>query len=69
MFPVLALLGELIQLFQQDGGIEFAVVSVAMSLYCLVYGVLVLVVEQVGDLSSLVHGLDGNLDHSWFSPA
>ncbi len=62
LFPVLALLGELIQLFQQDGGIKFEIVSVAKSLYCLVYGVLALVVEQVGDLYSPVHGLNGNLN-------
>ncbi len=43
-----------------------AVVPVVESLHCLVYGILVLIVEQVCDFSGPIHGLDGNLDRFWF---
>jgi hypothetical protein len=42
---------ELIQLLQKDRGIEFAIVAVAETLYSLVNGVLILVVEQVRDFA------------------
>ncbi len=66
LFSALASLIQLVQLFQQNCGVELVVVTVAESLHCLVYGILVLIVEQVGDFSGPIHGLDGNLDHFQF---
>ncbi len=47
LFTVLVSLVQLIQLIQQDRGIELAVVAGAQSLHGLMDGVLVLVSEQV----------------------
>ncbi len=41
----MAPLVELIQLLQEDRGVDFAIVAVAETLYSLVNGVLVLIVE------------------------
>ncbi len=54
LFGVLVALIQLIQLVEQNGGIEFTVVAGAQSLHCLVDGVFVLVVEQVRDFSGPV---------------
>ncbi len=62
LFAVPASLVQLIQLIQQNGGFELAVVAIAQSLHGLVHGVFVLVLEQVRDFSSPVHGLDRDLD-------
>ena len=59
-----AVLVSLVQLIQQDGGVELAVVAGAQSLHGLMDGVLVLVSEQVHDFSSPVHGLDRDFDLS-----
>ncbi len=66
LFTVPASLVQLVQLIHQNGGVEITVVAVAESLHGLVYGVLVLVLEQVGDFSSPVHGLDCDLDRLRF---
>jgi len=62
LFSVQASLIQLIQLIQQHGGVKFPIVAVAQSLYGLVYGLLVLVLEQVGDFPGPVHSLDRDLD-------
>ncbi len=62
LFSALASLIQLVQLVQQNRGIELTVVAVVESLHCLMYGIFVLVVVQVGDFSGPVHGLDCNLD-------
>ncbi len=59
---VLSPLIELIQLLQKDHGVEFTIVAIAETLYSLVNGILVLVVEQVRDFACPVHSLDGDLD-------
>ncbi len=66
LFAVLVSLVQLIQLIQQNGGIELAVVASAQSLHGLVDGVFVFVFEQVRDFSSPIHGLDRDLDRLGF---
>ncbi len=66
LFSVLVSLVQLIQLIQQNGGIELAIVVSAQSLHCLVDGILVFVFEQVRDFSSPIHGLDRDLDRLGF---
>jgi hypothetical protein len=63
LFTVQASLIQLVQLIQENGGVKFTIVAIAESLHGLVDGILVLVPEQVGDLSGPVHGLDHDLDH------
>jgi hypothetical protein len=53
---------KVIQLIQVDGGVKIAIVSVPESLCCLVIGLLVPMVEQVCDISGLVHSFDFDLD-------
>ncbi len=62
LFTVQASLIQLVQLIQQNGGIEFTVVAVAESLHGMMYGIFVLVLEQVDDLPGPVHGLDCDLN-------
>jgi len=66
LFAVLVSLVQLIQLIQQDRGVELAVVASAQSLHPLMDGVLVLVSEQVRDFSSPVHGHDRDFDRFGF---
>jgi hypothetical protein len=62
LVSVLASSIKLVQLVQQNSGVKLAIVEVAESLHCLVYGVLVFIMKQVGNFSGPVHSLDGNLD-------
>ncbi len=62
LFAVVNSLVQLIQLIQQDRGIELAVVACAQSLHGLMDGVLVFVSEQVRDFSSPIHGFDRDFD-------
>ncbi len=62
LFAVLVSLVQLVQLIQQDCGVELAVVAGAQSLHGLMDGVLVFVSEQVSDFSSPVHGFDHDFD-------
>ncbi len=66
LFAVLVSLVQLIQLIQQDCGVELAIVAGSQSLHGLMDGVLVLVLEQVRDFSSPVHGLDRDFDRLGF---
>ncbi len=66
LFAVLVSLVQLIQLIQQDLGVELAVVTGAQSLHSLMDCFLVLVSEQVRDFSSPVHGLDRDFDRLGF---
>ncbi len=59
---VLASLVKLVQLIQEDRGVEFAVVPIAESLYALVNCVLAPVVKEVSNFACLVHGLDDDFD-------
>ncbi len=52
----------LIQLVQEDGGFEFAILSGPEALYRLVDCFFVPVMKQVRDFPSTVHGLDLDLD-------
>ena len=66
LFAVLAPLVQLVQLVQQDRGVELAVVARAQPLHGLLDGVLVLVFEQVRDFPSPVHGFDRDFDRLRF---
>jgi len=59
---VLDSLVKLVQLIQEDCGIEFTVVLVVESFYSLVNCVLALVVKEVSNFACPVNGLDGDFD-------
>jgi hypothetical protein len=53
---------EVIQLVQEDGGVELAIVPGPKTLYRLVYSLPVLMVKQVCDFPRPIHGLELDLD-------
>ncbi len=53
---------EVIQLVQEDGGVELAIVPGPKTLYRLVYSLPVLMVKQVCDFPGPIHGLELDFD-------
>jgi len=53
---------QVVQLIQQDSGIEFAIVPGLQSLHCMVDGFFVPLMEQVSDFFGPIHGFDLDLE-------